>query len=437
MTPAARVAAVMEALGVALPGSLPAEQVLAAYLRRRRYIGSKDRRAITQRFYALLRSLSRIDWWLEAPSQAPSPRARVLAHLALAEGLGREEIAGLCGAGGYGPAPLSAVEDALLSRLAGAGLTSPEQPVWVRAETPAWLWPAFVTAFGPEAERELSALLPAAPLDLRVNSLKTDRETAQAALAEAGLAFRPTALSPLGLRIEGRPALQNLAATRDGWIEPQDEASQLAALLTDARAGMAVLDFCAGAGGKALALGAAMAGEGRLVLHDSDPERLARAKPRLARAGVANAAFSEGGADGLPGEAGRFDRVLVDAPCSGSGAWRRHPDARWRLQPADLAARCLLQGRLLGQAGDLVAPGGRLIYATCSLLPQENTGALAAFLEGRPDYELLPIEEVWQEALAGGADCPAPPGAGSLTLTPARHGCDGFFIAVLQRRSAS
>lgn len=442
MTPAARIAAVTELLEAAFQSVTPVErvpvdQVVAAYMRRRRFIGSKDRRYIGQLFYDLLRGLSRLDWWLDRFGQPVAPRSRVLAHLALGEAMAFPAIEALYGAGGYGPEPLSAAERDLLKGLPTGGLTQDAQPAWVRAECPEWLWPIFEAAFGDLTEAELAALIPAAPLDLRVNLLKVERTTALAALMEAGVASEATRLSPLGLRIAGRPALQQLVAYKEGWIEPQDEASQLAALLCYARPGQQVLDLCAGAGGKALALGAAMGNEGRLLLHDRDARRLSRAMPRLKRAGVTNAVAI--GAEELAAAAGSFDRVLIDAPCSGSGAWRRHPDARWRLQPDELADRCGEQASLLAQAAPLTAPGGRLIYATCSLLAQENDGQVAAFLAEQEDFKLLPIRQVWEQSLHSAYPLEAQSekaGLQSMTLTPAGQGCDGFFVAVMERQRA-
>ena len=221
-------------------------------------------------------------------------------------------------------------------------------------------------------------------------------------------------------------------AFRDGLVEVQDEASQLAALLVEARPEMAVADLCAGAGGKALALAAAMGNRGRLVALDSEAARLERARPRLARAGVTcHALQTLSGDDGpwLSAEAAGFDRVLVDAPCSGSGAWRRNPDARWRLTPEALAELLETQATLLDRAAALVRPGGRLIYATCSLLAEENGAQIESFLARATDFALKPYGEVWRAAIGS----TPPDRAATLTLTPARHGTDGFFVAVLER----
>jgi 16S rRNA (cytosine967-C5)-methyltransferase len=278
-----------------------------------------------------------------------------------------------------------------------------------------------------------------ATLDLRVNSLKGDRTAARVALAEDGIAAEPTPLSPLGLRVGGRPGLSAGRTFESGLVEVQDEGSQLVALLTDARPGMAVADFCAGAGGKTLALAAAMAGEGPLSALDTDQRRLDQAVRRIKRAGARNVTRHRlVGGDWLAHRAGVFARVLVDVPCSGTGAWRRQPDARWRLSPEKLEGYRQTQARILSQAATVVAGGGRLIYATCSLLPSENEAQVAAFLDARPDFTLLPMEDVWAETIVplGGpaAPVPAPFSGRFLQLTPARHGCDGFFAAAFERR---
>jgi len=212
----------------------------------------------------------------------------------------------------------------------------------------------------------------------------------------------------------------------------QDEGSQLVALLTDAQPGQAVMDFCAGAGGKTLALAAAMKNKGRLVACDTHAARSERAVQRLRRAGVHNVTrhVLEGEGDKwLKRQKGTFDRVLVDAPCSGSGTWRRNPDAKWRLTETGLLELVALQGKILTQASTLVKPGGRLVYATCSLLPEENERQVEAFLAANPDFSLIPITEAWSATV--GTECPVP--GPYLRLSPAAHNTDGFFVAVMQR----
>jgi 16S rRNA (cytosine967-C5)-methyltransferase len=327
---------------------------------------------------------------------------------------------------------LSADEAALAESLTGRPLRHEAQPPWVRCEAPEWLYPRFVEAFGAGAEAELLALIPPAPVDLRVNILNADRAGALAVLAEDGLEAEPTPISPWGLRLPGRRALGEARAYRRGLVEVQDEGSQAVALLVGAGPGMTVVDFCAGAGGKTLALAVAMGGEGRLVAHDTEPRRLAEAERRLARAGALNVELCPAGDPEMAGLTARCDRVLVDVPCSGSGVWRRQPDARWRLTPERLAGHVEAQAAILDAAAPLVAPGGRLAYATCSLLPEENEAQVARFLERWRDFAAMPPEPLWAAALGG----PCPGYGEAVLLSPARGGTDGFFCAVLERRGA-
>jgi len=450
MTPAARLQAAIEILDgiAAAPPRAPAEQVVNDYLRQRRYIGSKDRRALTAMTFDLLRHRARIDWWLRAAQgSSTAPRQQLLAYLLTCEKRDRRQLQSLFDGSRYAPAPLSAAEATLATRLeAEAKVAVP--PAWVANEVPAWLVPRLEAAFGAAAAEEAAALLQEAPVDLRVNTLLGSRAEAQAALAEEDIETRPTPLSPLGLRVAGRRALRGSTAFAAGLVELQDEGSQLAALLCDARPGMAVADVCAGAGGKTLALAAQMSGKGRLLAMDSRQARLDRAALRVKRAGAAEkgAAFIERRpVKDLAAEEdlqGVFDRVLVDAPCSGSGAWRRHPDARWRLTPDDLESYTILQREVLLKAAALVKPGGRLVYVTCSLLPEENQAQADAFLAHRfldgvpgfaPGFTAVPVEKVWTEVLT----VPYPGGKPYLTLTPARHGTDGFFVAIFKREGAA
>ena len=437
MTPGARIAAVIELLDLAAGGAGPADRVLSRYLASRRYIGAKDRRALADRLFAALRGQARLGWWCHRVGLDPeSGRHRMLAHLVLVEGLAVSAVVALFDGGRYAPAALSDDEAAAVTALEGQALEHPEQPDWVRLECPEWLLPAFQDAFGMKVEAELRALIAEAPLDLRVNTLKADRDMARRRLAEEGIAAAPCPLSPQGLRVEGRRPVTASAAFRRGLVEVQDEGSQLLAWLTDARPGMAVADLCAGGGGKTLALAAAMKGEGRLVALDIDARRLAKAKPRLRRAGaegVELVALEAGGGSWLTDNRGRFDRVLLDAPCSGSGTWRRSPDARWRLDKAGLAALTGSQETLLDQGADLVAARGRLVYATCSMLPAENERPVEAFLGRRDDFRVLPPAEVWQDRPSGSGPVVGP----YLRLTPAGQGTDGFFVAVLERQCPS
>jgi 16S rRNA (cytosine967-C5)-methyltransferase len=433
MTPAARVQAAIELLAQIEALDRPADGVVRGYLRSRRYIGSKDRRAISDLVYGVLRARARLDWWIGRVSPlAPAPRARTLAYLVLDGETPARGLAALFDGARYHPPALDPEEQKLGDALQGCALDHPDQPEWVGGELPEWLMPALRETLGEGLEAELAALRLEAPLDLRVNTLKTDRDSALAALAAEGVEAAPTRLSPLGLRLEGRHTLPGLAAFRDGLIEIQDEGSQLVALLTDAQPGMSVAELCAGAGGKTLALAAAMENGGRLAAVDPDARRLNRARPRLDRAGVAIAELHvlKGPEDAwLAEQAAAFERVLIDAPCSGSGAWRRNPDARWRLTREALAAFARAQSEILALAAPLVAPGGRLVYATCSLLPEENQRQAAHFRETHPGFAPLPVAGLW-EATVGG---PCAAADGELLLTPVRHGTDGFFLAAFER----
>lgn len=307
----------------------------------------------------------------------------------------------------------------------------PDQPDAVRVEVPAWAEPLLRATFGDRFVPEMAAMLGEAPLDLRVNPIKATRDQVLAALADAGTTAEPTRLSPWGVRLRTRFPVATLPAFREGWFEIQDEGSQLVALLADARPGMQVVDFCAGAGGKTLAMAAMMDNKGRVMATDVLAGRLERAKERFRRAGLHNIETR-----GLSSERDpwvkrhkrKFDRVVVDAPCTGTGTWRRNPDSRWRTLGPGFEELLPLQANILDSAARLTRPGGKLVYATCSLLPEENERQVEAFLASHPDFSLLPLAEAWPDT-AG----PAPVAGEMLRLTPARHDTDGFFAAVMVR----
>ncbi len=431
MTPAARLQAAIEVLAEIEKSSKPADSVASFYFRSRRYIGAKDRRAIAEVVWRVLRRRARIDWWLEHLDhpERDGARARVLADMAL-EGIQPEPDLFRGQHSAYPPEPGERrVIDMMLA------LKTPfhrDMPPHVRGEYPQWLTPRLTALFGERLGDEMGAMRDEAPLDLRVNALKASREQAMAALAAERIVATPTPHSPLGLRLAGRVPLVQVQAWRDGLVEVQDEGSQLVALLTDARPGMAVVDYCAGAGGKTLALAAAMANKGRLVACDVAEWRVDRAGDRLRRAGVHNVTkrVIEGESDKwIKRAAGSFDRVLVDAPCTGTGTWRRNPDAKWQLAENDLLELVERQGAILTSAARLTKPGGRLVYATCSLLPEENEERIERFLAVHPDYRVMPITGIWAETI--GTACPV---AGPyLRLSPLVHGTDGFFAAVMER----
>lgn len=440
MTPAARAQAALDLLDVLLPAddtpAPPADRAVADYLRGRRYIGAKDRRAIGELVYGVLRAHARLGWWLARIGAAPTPRLRLIAFLMLHGGLPLAQVRQMFDGKGYAPEPLTPEEVAAAKPLGGERLEHPDQPLDVRCEVPAWLLPQLRAALGADLERELAALAGEAPLDLRVNALKAERERAQAALAQEGIASALGRLSPWALRIDGRRPVAATRAFRDGLVEVQDEGSQLVAWLVGAKPGERVVDFCAGAGGKTLALAAMMGNKGQIFAFDTLKGRLDRAAARLKRAGAFNVTRRLLASESDPWikrHKGGFDRVLVDAPCSGSGAWRRNPDAKWRLTPAGLEELTELQGRLLASAARLVRPGGRLVYATCSLLPAENRAQVDRFLSRREDFKLVPLAAAWAEVLPGRP----PVAAETLLLRPAAQGTDGFFVAVLEREAAA
>jgi 16S rRNA (cytosine967-C5)-methyltransferase len=459
MTPGARLSAAIDILDrLARDHTAPADKVMADWGRGNRYAGSKDRQAIAGIVYGVLRRRGQIDWWLErvqgvepnaeTGSRAPTARDRVLVWLQLGEGWRLTDLEKACDGERFAPDRLKMREKRVAIELTDQrGFNLGCQPLSALANAPEWLADRFAKVYGPDdAPRQAAAYLNEAPVDLRVNSLKGDRQAAKAALAAEGLNLRETGLSPIGLRLNERAPLSGTQAFKDGLVEPQDEGSQLASLLVDAKPGMRVVDFCAGAGGKALALAAQMNNTGRLVACDTSEARLKRAAQRLKRAGVfiverrplsserdkwvKRAATAKGGKGSL------FDRVLIDAPCTGTGTWRRNPDQKWKTAERDLFRLLEIQQQILDSAARLVTPGGRLIYVTCSWLAEENENQITQFLGARPDFFPYPIHDVWDETVGaqGGGDCPAAPGGTSLRVTPADQGVDGFFVAVLGRK---
>jgi 16S rRNA (cytosine967-C5)-methyltransferase len=439
MTPGARISAAIEILDQVEADPRPADRVVEAYFRQRRYAGSKDRHAVAERAYGVLRRRRRIDWRLVMADwqAAPTGRTRVLADMALAGGQDRAAVSALCTGEGHAPAPLDEAEATLMHRLAGTPLEIGGMPLAVRVECPDALAGVLEAGLGADFEPVMRALLEEAPFDLRVNPLKAaEREKVRSSLAGGGMKIRPTALSPFGMRAPRRSAIDHLDLFKDGVIEVQDEGAQLAAIMVGAAPGMQVADFCAGAGGKTLVMAALMENKGRVLAMDTAAARLDRCQVRVKRAGLDNVEprlLDDDSKKRLRRMKGRFDRVLVDAPCTGVGTWRRNPDARWRFGAEELGRLTVLQAEILERAGRLVKPGGRMIYVTCSLIAEENERQVEAFLAANADFKAMPVEQVWAETVGalGGPECPV---TGShLKLLPDRHGTDGFFIAVLRR----
>ncbi len=431
MTPPARFAAAIELLAsIEAAPRKPADAIANAFFRDRRFIGSGDRRAISTRTWAVIRGRRRLAWWLERAKMPVNPRLLVAASL-LTEGWTLEGVDQGFAGGQFGPTHLSTAEETGLQVIEGNALTHPEMPQSTALEVPDWLVPLLSAKFGEQTAAEMAAMDSEAPLDLRVNMLKGDRAQAQGALRSEGIEAELTNLSPWGLRIAGRRAVTTGVAFQSGLVEVQDEGSQLIALLVDAKPGMRVVDYCAGAGGKTLAIAMGMENRGHIVACDVHDKRLEGAVKRLRRAGVHNVEqhlLTEGDKWGKR-RAGGFDRVLVDAPCTGTGTWRRNPDARQRLRAVDLEELRPKQAGILRDAAKLVRVGGRLVYATCSLLAEENEMQVSAFLDERPEFAVVPLAEAWP--LPTPVPCEGP----YLSLTPRMHGTDGFFAAVLERKA--
>ncbi len=395
-----------------------------------RFAGSGDRAAIGNLVYDVLRrKLS-----LAAQMGSDSSRALVLAAAGRALALSPEAIEANADGTPHALTPLTDEERAGLSRVLDDA-TLPH----VRADIPGWLWASFERAFGDRAVIQGQGLNRRAPVDLRVNSMKTTREKTLKALAEYGASEAKYA--KFGVRIpapEGPGRTPNVevdAAHGKGWFEVQDEGSQIAAALVRAAPKLQIMDLCAGAGGKTLALAAAMHNTGQIYAYDADKGQLRPIFERLKRAGVRNAqVMNAGNVAELEALGPRFDVVLVDAPCTGSGTWRRRPDAKWRVTPENLAQRQADQREVLRLARGLVKPGGRLVYVTCSVLPEENIDQVTAFITDAPEFAIVPYATAWTgSALSTEPPASADGRTGTLQLTPADHGTDGFFIAVLQK----
>ncbi len=429
MTPAARAAAAIEVLADIDGRRRPAADAMKDWGLAHRFAGSGDRAAISSLVYDALRRKSSSAWIMGEATA----RAEILGALRQTRALDVEAIATLFSGEGHAPAPLTEAER---TRLAGADLAG--APPHVAGDFPEWLAPQFAASFGDTAADEGRALAQRAPLDLRVNLLKTTREKTLAALSY--LAPELTPFSPVGLRIamrpDGRaPPLASDPAYVKGLVEVQDEGSQLAALLAEANPGMQVLDLCAGAGGKTLALAAAMENQGQIYAADDDPRRLAPIFARLARSGARNIQVRapRGQEDVLADLEGKCDLVVIDAPCTGSGAWRRNPDAKWRIRPGALDQRIKDQDETLENALRFVKRGGRIVYITCSVLRAENEDRMAEFMASHDDF--LPVDAAAQARSAGLpalAEHRSAFGPG-FRLSPRATGTDGFYISTLAR----
>ncbi len=421
-----RLAAAIEVLSDMERRHRPVADALRDWGLSHRFAGAGDRAAIGNIVYDALRRRRSAAWLLDSEE----PRALALGALFLESGVTPQALSATLEGDRFAPEPLTEAELGLDidARLAAA-------PDAVKAEIPDWCVPLFERSFGDDWVAEGAALAARPPLDLRVNTIESTRDKVAQELR--GTDAQPCRFAPQGLRIapiagDGRhPNVQVEPAFQRGWFEVQDEGSQLAALIAGAQPGMQVLDFCAGAGGKTLAMAASMDNRGQLFAHDADKGRLAPIFDRLRRAGTRNVqAFAD--ADRLAALEGQCDLVLVDAPCTGSGTWRRRPDAKWRLSDRQLDQRRGEQSKILAQAARYVKPGGRLVYVTCSIFEEENGDQVRAFLDGSEGFAFADHAAPWATVAAGAPDAARISDAG-IVMTPAKSGTDGFFVSVMNR----
>ena len=400
----------------------PADAVVSRHFREHRSLGPRERATLSDTVFAILRERLRLEWLARSGSGSKWRRLAILAFP---------------GDRDFLKSALTDAEKAWLD--ASLAVTDADLLAPHRHNLPEWLAVALRAQVGAEFDELAQSLNRPAPLDLRVNVLKKKREVVLAELRQADLVCEPTPYSPLGIRLQGKPSLSKVPAFVQGEVEVQDEGSQLLALLLDAKRGEMVVDFCAGAGGKTLAIGAAMRNSGRLYAMDTSGHRLDALKPRLARSGLSNVhplAIAHERDDRIKRLAGKIDRVLVDAPCSGLGTLRRNPDLKWRQTPETVAAQARLQAAILNSAARLLKPGGRLVYATCSLLQAENEEVCEAFGASHADFEPMPVVGLLEALRVPGADTLC---SGEqrqwLRLWPHRQGTDGFFAAVWQKKA--
>jgi len=425
-----RLSAAIDVLQLIEERHLPAKNALAEWGRAHRFAGSKDRAAIGNLVYDILRNKSSLAWMMEDDS----PRALTLAGAVYNWGEEVEALSQSFEGDKFAPSAITEKEQKSLT-------TKREDvaPAWVNANIPEWLYNAISAQFKTDFEEQANALLNRAPIDIRVNGLKSNREKLVNAFSKYNAG--ETTYSPFGVRLPAgtkdkkSPNIEADAEHGKGWFEIQDEGSQIASLLTNAKEGDQVLDFCAGAGGKTLALSAIMKNKGQIHAYDADKHRLRPIFERLKRAGCRNVQTLEAGNEvQLEMLKSNMDIVLVDAPCTGSGTWRRHPDAKWRLSEKSLGERMEEQRKVLRKAADHVKPGGKLVYVTCSLLPSENKDQIEAFIEETPAFKPLSYKEQWQQSENNAELNSANDDETYLTLTPKTHNTDGFFISILEKQ---
>ena len=427
MKPASRIQATIEILESEQLKRVPLDATVGDYMRNRRYIGAKDRSEVAERVYEMTRAHARLGWWLSQANIQDTPRNRTIAWLALGEGCDQSRLKDLFDSSKFAPEELSEAEQHFAASLIGKNLDDDKIPLDLRLECPSEFSNSLQSYFGSAFAAEMEAMLHPATLDIRVNIFSIDRVNAKNSLEKDGVKTTLTPYSPWGLRCESKAFLSKTKAMNKGWVEIQDEGSQLIAHVCGVKPGMQVLDYCAGGGGKTLALAAAMQRKGRIVAMDTDAKRLEKGRLRYKKAGIADIIEVRPLSDDrhrkwLKRQKGTFDVVLLDVPCSGTGTWRRNPDARWRAYGPSVSDLLPVQAEIMDKTASVVKEGGKLVYATCSLLPEENEKQIEAFLERHPEFEI--------DAL----DATQNLGHPFLRLTPHRHQTDGFFAAVLKRK---
>ncbi len=437
MTPGARVQSSIELLGQILDSWLtakriPADKAMDNYFKSHRFIGSKDRAYIGELVYWCLRNKASLEWWLAVKLESPiHARAMVLTALMLRKEFTVDELNAISQDSKHALAKLTEPEMVRCQQLYKENIFHRDMPKHVRLNYPEWLESDLQESFGSQFEPELLALNEQASTDLRVNTLKATREQLQKQLQEEGFEAELTPLSPVGLRLKKRAPIFTSPAFKLGHFEVQDEGSQVVASLVDAKPGMKVIDFCAGAGGKTLAIAAQMKNKGRILAWDTSQKRLDQMNQRLKRAGVDNVQkhviASEHDAF-IKRHKSSADVVLVDAPCSGTGTWRRNPDLKWRFSAQDLLQVTAIQQSILQSAARLVKPGGHLVYVTCSVLKKENEDQVAQFLKIGNHFRVVCDKKIWDKSRAGNEENDT----SYIRLTPHQDGVDGFFASVLE-----
>ncbi len=434
MTPAARYQASIDLWDRISIARVPMDGTCGDYFRMRRYIGSKDRADIAERAYNMMRAYARLQWWCDYVGLEKTSRSMVIVTAVLIDNITVGDLPNYFNGNKYHPDELSEAEVTAIQKC--TSINHPDMPDDILTECPQWAYDRLKNVFGDNYAHEMAAMLTPANLDIRVNTIKIDRGNAGKSLEGDDIETEPCPYSPVGLRLKSKAYLAHSKAFKKGLIEIQDEGSQVLALICNAQPGMQVLDYCAGGGGKTLALAAQMKGKGRIVAMDIDDKRLAKSKPRLTKADVHNVELRPLNNDThrkwLRRQKEKFDVVLIDAPCSSSGTWRRNPDLKWHHfgpQHKDIEAT---QAQILDSVWDKVKIGGRLVYATCSLFKEENENQVETFLKAHDNFKMIPMNDVWNECELRG-DCPV--STDMLRLSPHKNKTDGFFAAVLERVS--